>query len=140
MKNQISTTLHHVNNSINLKQMVSQLIKGITPLAVSKKSFIVNDIHPDLVVNTEVNMMAYVVGSMLNSSINVTENDCLHITAKVYSNIIIIHIKDNFSSFNNSIAYDLEQLQPVANKLGGIVCYDGNTLKGTSIAFSFTNA
>lgn len=140
MRNQISTTLNHDYNSINLKQMVAQLIKGITPLAVSKKSFIINDIHPDLEINTDENMMAYVVGSMLNSSINVTENDCLHVTAKVFSNIIIIHIKDNFSSFNNSIAYDLELLQPVANKLGGCVCYDGNTIKGTSIAFSFTNA
>lgn len=140
MKKSISTTPNYVNTNINLKQMVTQLIKGITPLAVSKKSYIINDINPELNVNTDENMMAYVIGSMLNTSINVTENDCLHVTANVYSNLIIIHIKDNFSSFNNSIAYDLELLQPVANKLGGVVCYDENTIKGTSIAFSFTNA
>jgi hypothetical protein len=124
----------------SLHLVVNQLIKGITPIAVSKNSFILNEIHPDLKVKTDVNMLAYIIGSMLNSSINIVENDCIHISAKIYSNIIIIQLKDNYSTFNNSIAYDLELLQPVAKKLGGTVCYEDNQNKGTSIAFSFTNA
>jgi hypothetical protein len=124
----------------SLHLVVNQLIKGITPIAVSKNSFILNDIHPDLKVKTDVNMLAYIIGSMLNSSINIVENDCIHISAKIYSNIIIIQLKDNYSTFNNSIAYDLELLQPIAKKLGGTVCYEDHQNKGTSIAFSFTNA
>ena len=128
----------HSQNSVALHLMVSRISASSLPSAIRKNSFIINDVPADLHANTDENMLATVLSSILQIVINHTENSCIRIAANVNDKIVNVQMQDN--NFNgNVIESDLKQVQTIANKMGGYLSIHTNLKKITSIAFSFPN-
>ena len=140
MKNQLyAHDLSKLKNNIALHKLVDQLMKGLLPLAVRRKSFILNNIDRDFRLNTDEDMLALVLWNMLNGAVTNTENECIHVDAVLNGHCTMIQVKDKGSYFYSSISDRLKQLQPVVEKLGGFISIYSDTIKGTTIAFTISN-
>jgi|SRR5882724_10541700 len=123
-----------------LDQLVSLLAAGSLPTAVRRKSFIVNDVPHALSITTDENMLATVLGSILHTVVCHTENSCIRIAANVYDKIVQVSMQDSSNCFNSDVvANELQQVQALAEKMGGYLSMNSKLQKVTSIAFSFPN-
>ncbi len=137
----METTINtnHISTKKTLDQLVSILAAGSLPAAVHRKSFIVNDVPHALAISADEDMLAAVLGSILEIVINHTENSCIRIAAQVNDKIVNVQMQDNGSFSSNVIENDLKQVQTIASKMGGYLSINTNLKKVTSIAFSFPN-
>lgn len=122
-----------------LRQLVDQLSLCLLPQVVRQKILIVNDIQQELFVNTDKNILASVISSLLNITILHSQNSCIRVSAKYFGNITLVHVTNNDRSLEGVIAHSLKQIQPLAEKLGGCVEVTNNKTKGTTVAFTFNN-
>jgi hypothetical protein len=122
---------------IALHQIVDQLVLGLLPRTARQKSLIINDIKEQMFVSTDNNMVASVLGCLLNTTVDNTQNNCIRISAKLFGNITLVHVKNNDISHQAAITKSLSQIQPLAQKLGGCISITNNKVRGTTVAFTF---
>ena len=122
-----------------LGQLVDLLSTNLLPQTMEHRSCIVNDIKQEMFVNTDNNIIATVLNNLLNITITNSQNNSIHVSAKLFGNIILVHVKNNDKSLDQAITQSLKQIQPMAEKLGGCVAVTHNKLKGTTVAFTFNN-
>ena len=123
-----------------LSQLVDELVVGLLPRTAKQNSLIVNDVRQQMFINADKNILAAVLNSLLNTAITHTQNNCIRVSAKLFGNITLVHLKNNDSSHDGAIAQSLKQIQPMAEKLGGCVAITCNKIKGTTVAFTFNNS
>jgi hypothetical protein len=126
-------------NHVALHLMVSRILASSLPSATRKNSFIINDVPGDLEANTDENMLATIFGSLLNTVITHTENCCIRISAKVYGKVVLLHLKETHRLNTPAFAFNLRQVQQLAEKIGGTVSISNNRNEPTTIVFSFIN-
>jgi len=80
--------------SVSVYQIVSKLIASLQPLAVKRNNILLNDIPRDLSVNADQNTIAYVLSQLVNSAVNSTENQCIHIEAVFNNEHQMLRVKD----------------------------------------------
>jgi signal transduction histidine kinase len=132
---------NNFNNAtpMTLSQLIDQLMISLSPQAIEKKSLIVNDVEHDMFIHTDKNILSSILSDLLTITIKHTENNCIHVSAKFYGNIILTHVKTNDKSKDSAFAQSLRQIQPLAEKLGGCIIVTNNKIKGTTLAFTFNN-
>ena len=81
-------------NRVSIYQLVSKLITSLQPLAVKRNNILLNDIPRDLSVNADQNTIAYVLSELVNSAVNSTENECIHIEAVFNNEHRMLRVKD----------------------------------------------
>ena len=89
---------------ISVHQIVSQLITSLQPFAVRRNNILLNDIPKELSINGDQHTLAYVLSQLVNSAVNSTENQCIHIEAVVIDQHAVIRVKD----LNTHIYHTLE--------------------------------
>src|ERR1700720_4787797 len=82
------------DTKISIHQLVSQLITSLQPLAVRRNNILLNDIPRELLVSADQNTLAYVLSQLVNSAVNSTENQCIHIEAILTDDHMMIRVKD----------------------------------------------
>ena len=120
-----------------LSHLVKQLAISSTPAALKRGSFIVNDVPGDMNIAADENMLASVVGGMLNTVVNHAENSCIRIDARTHGNIVLVEVKDSSSINSYAVASGIQKFQPMAEKMGGYLCITSQHEKMMTIAFSF---
>ena len=80
--------------SVSIYQIVSKLIASLQPLAVKRNNILLNDIPRDLSVNADQNTIAYVLSELVNTAVNSTENECIHIEAVFDNEHRMLRVKD----------------------------------------------
>jgi len=76
-------------------QIVSQLITSLQPFAVKRNNILLNDIPKELAVIADQHTLAYVLSQLVNSAVNSTENQCIHIEAVLTDeHNTVIRVKD----------------------------------------------
>ena len=128
-----------VLNTGSLHNVVGRLIKSLAPAARRHKSYIVNDVPVEIRTGVNENLLASVLGSLINAVLRNTQNSCIRITAKFYGNVVLMHIKDNGCINYSSISQNLAEIQPQVEKLNGFIGLTSYRNKLTTIAFSFVN-
>jgi hypothetical protein len=123
-------TLHAIVNRISINSL---------PSATQKNSFIINDVPSDLKVNTDEQMLATVVGTLLDTLITYSENCCIRISAKLFEKVALIHLKENQKLNQFAVSRKLKEVQQLAGMIGGAVSIGNDGDKSTSIVFSFSN-
>ncbi len=83
-----------VEPKVFVHQIVSQLITSLQPLAVKRNNILLNDIPRDLSVDVDRHMLAYVLSQLVNSAVNSTENQCIHIEAVEDNEHRMLRVKD----------------------------------------------
>jgi hypothetical protein len=123
----------------SLHNVVESLISSLAPAAICHKSYIINDVPVEI--RTEVNedLLASVLGSLINAVLRNSQTNCIRITAKFYGNVVLLHIKDNGCINYSSISQNLAAIQPQVEKLNGFIGLTSYRNKLTTIAFSFVN-
>lgn len=109
---------------ISLHRFVDELTEGLIPLAVSRKSIIINQIDRDLEVGSDENMLAYVLWNLLNRVVKSTQNECIHIESDCTGDSTVIRVRNAGVYFYRTVCNDFRQVQYAAEKLGGSISID----------------
>ena len=127
-----------VTNPILLNDLVDSMANSLQPAAKRNKSLIVNDVPDNILIDGNEHLIAYVLGCLMNEVIMHTESGCIRITAKLYGNVVLLHVKNDGSLNYDSISHNLAAIQSHVEKLGGFIGFTSYRNKLTTIAFSFT--
>jgi hypothetical protein len=128
-----------VQTIYGLRDIATNVISSVLPAASRNDSYFVNDIPDDLDVDTDSELVASILGGMLSAVAKHAKNSCIRLSAKIYHNVILVHVKDCNSSHNYDIYSGLQGLMPLAEKIGGFVGVSSHRQKVTTVAFSFPN-
>jgi C4-dicarboxylate-specific signal transduction histidine kinase len=126
-------------SSSSLYHLINDVTQSLAPDTFRSKSAIINDVPEDLIVNTNKELLASVLSSLMNLVITNTENSRIRITSKQFGNVVLIHVKDDGCLSYDSISQRLTKIQSLAERLGGFVGFTSYRNKLTTIAFSFMN-
>jgi K+-sensing histidine kinase KdpD len=110
-----------MKNQFALKQLVGHVAQSILPSAVSRNSFFVNDVAPDLQVSADRDVLASVLSNLLQTAVAQTESDCIRISAYEQQQQVFLQVNENGRCYNADIFNKMEQLMPMATVLGGAV-------------------
>lgn len=127
-------------SQVALHLMINQLSVSTLPTAMRRQSIIVNDIPKTMYVTTDAHRLAAVLGSLLNTVISHTSNTYIHISAKNYGDVMLLHIKENSRLNSPSFAGKLAEIQEMAERIGGNVSVTSYRNEITTVAFSFVSA
>jgi hypothetical protein len=140
MKNQFNATRSdRPAANIALQQLVNKVIIGLLPTAVSRRSFIINDVPSQVMVCTDENMLSLVLNTLLTKAVTTTQNQCIRIDAALTGDCTIIKVKDDTGYFYNTLTHVLKQEQLTAEKIGGCISINQEKNGVTLTTFSFHN-
>ncbi|SRR5260221_8943176 len=126
-------------NKIALRQLTNQLIKGILPSAISRNSFIVNDIPDETSLYADENLVAHILSNLLNNTVGSSHHGCIRVSATQEDNYITISVKDNNNDYSRFISGKMTKVKPVVNKIGGDLSFEFTQRNSITILVSFTN-
>lgn len=126
-------------NSPTLYDLVEDIIKSSLPIALRNHNLIVNEIPEYLPVKTDRNILSSIIYGVVNSVMMHSKNSYIRITAKVYSDIVLVHVKDFNVMLTQGQYYGLQNLHALAKRIGGFIGITSYRHHETTIAFSFPN-
>ena len=109
---------------ISLHRFVDDLTTGLLPLAVSRKTIIINQIDRELEVGTDENMLAYVLWNLLDRAVSSTQNDCIHVESVRQEENTMIIVRNAGVYFYRTLSHGFRQVQYAAEKMGGSISID----------------
>lgn len=124
------------STSVSLYKLVDQLMNSFIPLAVNQHSFIINDVAKTFEVDADEQVLAFVVGNLLNNAISCSHAVCIRIEAEKRSDGIHIRVKNNGSTYYSTIAHGFSQVVAAARSLGGHINIYNQRHEGTVITLS----
>ena len=121
-----------------LQNLVERLVKALTPVATRNNSFIVNDVSPKLCISVDENAVTTVIDGLLQSVINNARESCIRISAKeTYGKMVVVSVKDSNSYNTYGVACSLQDVVPLAQRIGGNLDIVSEKQSVTTIAFRF---
>ena len=141
MKTQVLIPQPYFSPGTNsLHNIAGIIVSSLEQAAIRNKCFIVNDVPEDILIDADEHLLASVLGGLVDEVFRHTENGCIRITAKLYHNLVLVHIKNDGSLNYDSVSQKLTRIQKQAERLGGFVGFTSYRNKLTTIAFSFINS
>lgn len=122
-----------------LKQLTSRVASTYLPVAVRNQSFFMNDIPGDLVVEHNNEWVSSIINGLLNAVVLHAKDTCIRLTARKYGHVVVLEIKESGCISSYAMACGLQDVQTLAEKIGGCLTISINKEKTTTIAFSFPN-
>ena len=119
---------------ISLHRFVDELTTGLLPLAVSRKTIIVNQIDRTLEIGTDENMLAYVLWNLLDRAVCSTQDECIHIESVRDAENTAIVVRNAGTYFYRTLSNGFRPIQHAAEKLGGSISIDYTEDNRTRIA------
>ncbi|RYY53272.1 MAG: HAMP domain-containing histidine kinase [Chitinophagaceae bacterium] len=115
MKNAVATT----STNAWLYHLVEQLVRSSQHSIDRSQSCVVNDIPEDLCVSTDPEVLSTVINGMLSIAIIHAKDSCIRISASISSEMVLLNLRD-YNRFNSySGASGLQDIQSLAERLGG---------------------
>jgi hypothetical protein len=109
---------------ILLHRFVDELMAGLLPRAVSRKTIIVNQIDRELELGADENLLAFVLWNLLDRAVNSTQNECIHIESARSDGNTVIRLRNAGVYFYRTLSNNFRQVQHAAEKLGGTISVD----------------
>ena len=121
-----------------LQSLINQLIIIFLPVAARNNSFIVNDVSPELNSKFDEKAVTSVINGLLHSVIYNAKESCIRISAiEMYGKTILVSVKDSNSFNTYGVACSLQDVVPLAQKIGGQLDITNQRQKVTTVAFRF---
>jgi hypothetical protein len=133
------TTLETQTTSINLHQLIGKLISTYQPIAVSQKSFFVNEVSPTLIADTNQEVLANLLNSVVYFVARCCNEACISIYASTYDDRVAVNLKDTSNQSSYAVLYEFQHLQLLAKQIGGFLEINNYRNKETIITFNFEN-
>lgn len=105
--------------SVALCPLVKELMNSFIPLAVRKRSFIVNDVDPAFHLCADQHILAFVLGNLLSNAITTTSNVCIRVEAVKKSEGIQIGVRISAANYYSTVTANFSQAMEAARRLGG---------------------
>jgi hypothetical protein len=120
-------------NDVQLHEFIGEVIREISVVKPGQPSVeISNDIPSSIFVTTDVLRLAAVVKRMLQIIINSSTSGSIKVSAKTYSNLVLLSVKDNIPKEKAIGSEEFASLQQLAAEIGGCVTIAGvNTYCGS---------
>lgn len=135
----VNTSNQQPNNSITLERLVNALINVKLETVVRKQSFFINEVQGNVPLNADRHVVTNVLECLIQNVLNETQSSCIRISAKEYSQVLLIHIYDNHETDYGTKNVVSDKVRVEANKIGGFVGVTRHQKNQTVIAFSFPN-
>lgn len=132
-------TFNQHDQQVPLKTLINALINVKLNEAVTKESFIINEVQAGLPLNADQFTVINILDHLLKNVLRVTGKSCIRVTAKEYSHVMLIHIYDNHESEKEVKEIVSDNIRTAASKIGGYVGITRKEKNQTVIAFSFPN-
>ena len=97
MENQYVPYLYpaHSTLPVSLFGLVSRLQTSLLPEASHQKSLVINDVDKSVAINTDEDMLAYVVGGLMSIAIYSTSDACIRIETSRHDSGVHLFIRSN---------------------------------------------
>jgi len=128
------------NNSAKaiLQNVVDKIIHALSPVALRNNSSIVNDIPGKLNIGSNENTVISVITGLLRSVISNARETSIRIYAKeMYGKMVTVFVKDHNSFDTYALACSLQEVVPLAEKIGGHLDITSEKKRVTTVAFRF---
>lgn len=121
-----------------LQHIVDKLIMPLVGVASRNNNSIINEVPAHLRIGNNEGVVASVIDGLLRSVVFNAKESCIRITAQVlYENFMLISVKDTNSFNTYGIACSLQDVVPLAHKLGGELDIMDQRQRITTITFRF---
>lgn len=121
-----------------LQNLIDKLIAPLVPIATRNNSLIVNDVPSFLKFGIDEQTVACVIDGVLRSVIHNARETCIRVSAQfLYGKTMVVSVKDSNSFNTYAVACSLQDVLPVAQKIGGGLDITNQRQKVTTIAFRF---
>ncbi|HLI94072.1 MAG TPA: ATP-binding protein [Puia sp.] len=125
---------------ILLHRFVDELMAGLLPRAVSRKTIIINQIDRDLELGTDENLLAFILWNLLDRAVACTQNECIHVESAREGENTMIRVRNAGVYFYRTLANNFRQVQHAAEKLGGTISIDYTEDTCTTVALTLRAA
>jgi signal transduction histidine kinase len=123
-------------NSVPLHQLVNRLMNSFVPLAVNQHSFIINDVDKSFQLHADEQVLAYIVGNLINNAIAGSHGACIRVEAVKKPEGVQIRVKNNGANFYSTIANGFSQIVAAARSMGGNINIYNQRNEGTVLTLS----
>jgi C4-dicarboxylate-specific signal transduction histidine kinase len=124
------------STAVSLHKLVDQLMNSFIPLAATQKSFIINDVEEAFQLNANEQVLAFIVGNLLNNAITSSQSACIRIEALKQPEGILIRVRNNGTHFYSTVAHGFSQVVAAARSMGGDINIYNQRHEGTVITLS----
>jgi hypothetical protein len=123
-----------------LHEVTSLLVNACMDEATRNKSFFINEIPCDLLLETDPQLFASVLSGILSAVVSSAKSSCIRLTVKLFkSHVILIQVKESNGLNSHYMDIALLGLLPIAEKMRGSVSVTSQRKKITTITFGFPN-
>ena len=130
-----------LTTTISLHRFVDELMTGLLPRAVSRKTLIINQIDRDIEVGSDENLLAFVLWNLLDKAVDCTQNECIHIESARLDDSVMIRVRNAGVYFYRSCANCFRQVQHAAEKIGATISIDYDSVETcTTVALTLHRA
>jgi hypothetical protein len=122
-----------------LHHLVDRLINNFSPAAVRNHNFFVNDIPQELPVEHNKEWVASVISGMIATIVNDARNKCIRLSAKKYGFVFVLEVHQKGCAANSPVNANLQQIQKLAEQIGGCLFVNIQDEEQAVMSFSFPN-
>ena len=122
-----------------LHQLVDRLITSFLPAALRNHIFFVNEIPVNLQVEHNNECVASVISGMITSVVSNSKENCIRFSAKKFGHVLVLELSGNGGGVYNHLNADLQQMQRLAEKIGGCLFINTQSPGKTLLSFNFPN-
>ena len=124
------------STAVSLHHLVDQLMDSFIPLAATQKSFIINDVDEAFQLQANEQVLAFIVGNLLNNAIACSQSICIRIEAVKKPEGILIRVRNNANHYYSTVAHGFSEVVAAARSMGGNINIYNQRHEGTVITLS----
>jgi hypothetical protein len=122
----------------SLCDLVDNAIKQYLNIAKQNSNSLINNVSSRLTINADETVISTVIRGLLKAVITHVKESHVYITAKeLYGKMIEINIKDDNCYNTYAVALSLQDMVPLAEKIGGNLNITNQRQKITTISFRY---
>jgi hypothetical protein len=122
----------------SLYKVVDNSINKYLNAARSNSNSLINNVNDKLNILVDETVIGTVIGGLLNAVISHVKESHIYISAKeLYGKIVEINVKDDNCYNTYAVALSLQDIVPLAEKIGGNLNITNQRQKITTISFQF---
>lgn len=122
-----------------LDEIMQDCIQRFLKLGILKSPQVNNDIPEDLRVYNNAQLVGRVLHNLLQSVLLNSQQHQIRITAKSYSDVVLIHLRDADGLDDDLVRPAILEMQSCVEELGGFLDITSHRGTESTIAFSFPN-
>jgi hypothetical protein len=125
----------HEKNSLHA--IVKRILENLTAAAVERSSILINDIPSSFMVDADKNKLSSLLNIVLSKMIMHGKDSCYRLSARQYSNIILLQVKNTGSRSEFYNKYYTGYANALCQTLGGCISMNEFHNHAMSLTFSF---